>query len=165
MRRILDKNAKPSRYSTPSLNPGLKQIHIGEDVYVYGRQKEVKGKGLHMVIYGPNRKEYHVWDKEVTNLTTAKDSDHYNDWWYCNRDGNRAIQHKVKVYVLTNILDEKKNWCFDLSKIPNTGHLKVIYDNGTVKNIDFDGTFNEVEVRSRKHSLRKTIKPIGYRIN
>jgi hypothetical protein len=28
-------------------------------------------KGLHMVIYGPNRKEYDVYGKDVTNLITA----------------------------------------------------------------------------------------------
>ena len=78
------------------LNPGLKQVHIGEDVWVYGRQGYVTGKGLHMVIYGPNRKEYHVWSKDVTDLTKTEDSEHYDNWGYCNRQGNRAIQSKVK---------------------------------------------------------------------
>jgi hypothetical protein len=31
-----------------------------------------------MVIYGPNRKEYDVYGKDVTNLITADDSDHYD---------------------------------------------------------------------------------------
>jgi hypothetical protein len=45
-----------------------------------------------MVIYGPNRKEYDVYGKDVTNLITADDSDHYDFWGYCNRQGNRGIK-------------------------------------------------------------------------
>lgn len=144
------------------LNPGLKQVHIGEDVWVYGRQNNVDGKS-HMVIYGPNRKEYDVWGSDVTNLITEYDSDHWNSWGYCNRQGNRAIQAKVKVHILTSILDEKENWCFDLNKFPVIGPLKVIYENGTVKNIEFDGEFKEVEL-TKRYGYKYNVKPVGYRI-
>ena len=151
-------------YQIKVLNNGLKKVHIGEDIWLYGRQKYVDGKS-HMVIYGPNRKEYHVWGKDVTNLITAEDSDHYDNWGYCNRQGNRAIQSKVKIYILTRVLDKKENWNFNLSDTPEIGNLKVIYHNGTVKNIKFDGEFKEVEVNSTKYSWSKnTLKPVAYRI-
>jgi hypothetical protein len=70
---------------------------------------------LHMVIYGPNRKEYDVYGKDVTNLITADDSDHYDFWGYCNRQKSWNSS-KVKIYS-SSILDKKDNWCYDLSII------------------------------------------------
>jgi hypothetical protein len=164
------------KYEVKVLNKGLKKVHIGDNVWLYGRQNYVTGKGLHMVIYGPNRKEYHVWGKDVTDLTKSEDSDHYDNWGYCNRQGNRAIQSKVKIYILTNILDKKENWSFDLSVIPESGYLKVMCENGTVKNIDFNGVFLPQELVSKRHtwkdgqlwnqpahSTQKFINVIGYR--
>ena len=156
----IDRKGKP--YQVKVLHRGLKKIHIGEDVWVYGRQNNVPGKGLHMVIYGPDRKEYHVYGNDVTNLTKSGDSDHYDEWGYGNRNGNRAIESKVKIHVLTSILDEKENWCFDLTKIPAVGPLKVIYSNGTIKNIDFGGEFSEAEL-TRKWGYKYNVKPVGYR--
>jgi hypothetical protein len=162
-----------TRYGTQTvLNDGLKQVHIGDDVWVYGRQKYVENpdksvtypkKLSHMVIYGPNRKEYHVWGKDVTNLITAEDSDHWDSWSYANRQGNRAIQSKVKIHILTTILDKKENWSFNLKEIPEIGPLKVIYQNGTVKNIEFDGEFKEVEIK-KTYGYKCKVKPIAYRI-
>ena len=91
------RNGKP--FTITVLNKGLKKVHIGDDIWIYGRQKYVNGKS-HMVIYGPNRKEYHVWDKNVNWLITADDSDYYDSWGHGNRQGNRAIQSKVKIYIL-----------------------------------------------------------------
>lgn len=166
------------KQSNGSLRKGLKQIHIGEDVWVYGKQTHVPGKGKHMVIYGPNNKEYHVWGEDVTSLTHDYKSDHYNFWGYCNRQGNRGIQSLVKIYVLTNILDNSKNWCFDLNQIPENGPLKVICENGTVKNIEFKGTFVPQELVSKRHtwkegqmwnqpahSTRTFVNIVGYRKN
>lgn len=147
MREIRQKNR--------SLRKGLKKVNIGDDIWVYGRQNVVPGKGLHMVIYGPNRKEYHVWGEDVTDLTKTEDSEHYDDWGYCNRHGNRAIQSKVKIYILTNILDKKENWCFDLNKIPESGYLKVMCENGTVKNIEFNGKFLPQELVSKRHTWKE----------
>lgn len=160
IREGVDRKGNP--YSLKVLHRGLKKVHIGEDVWVYGRQSSVNGKA-HMVIYGPNRKEYHVWGSDVNWLTRADDSDHYDFWGYCNRNGNRAIQSKVKIHILTSILDSKENWCFDLKATPKNGLLKVIYENGTIKNIEFDGEFKKIEV-SRSYGYKYRIKPIGYRL-
>jgi hypothetical protein len=154
---------KGNSYQIKTLNPGLKKVHIGEDVWVYGRQNHVPGKGEHMVIYGPNRKEYHVWGNDINWLITEYDSDHWDNWNYGNRQGNRAIQAKVKIYILTSILDAKENWSFDLKKIPAEGPLKVIYNNGTVKNIEFDGEFKEVEL-TKRYGYKYKVQPIAYRI-
>ena len=164
------------RQSNGSLRKGLKKVNIGDNVWLYGKQNYVTGKGLHMVIYGPNRKEYHVCGKDVTDLCKDESSDHYDYWGSCNRNGNRAIQSKVKIYILTNILDKKENWCFDLNKIPESGSLKVMCENGTVKNIDFNGVFYQQELVSKRqtwkhcqlwnqpaHSTRIFVNVIGYR--
>lgn len=143
------------------LNRGLKKVHIGDDVWLFGRQNHVPDKGQHMVIYGPNRKEYHVWGDDVHRLRTHEDSDCYDFWGYCNRNGNRAIESKVKIYILTTILSEPKSWCFDLKKRPKNGFLKVIYENGTIKNIEFDGKFKPIEILVRENYSRK-VSPVGY---
>ena len=148
-------------YINRTLNRGLKEVHIGEGVWLFGRQKHIKGKGMHMVVYGPDRKtEYHIWGQDVKDLII--DDDYGNDG-YVNRDGNRASEGKVKIYILTTILDKSENWCFDLKKIPETGSLKVIYENGTVKNIEFNGTFKNVSLK-KDWGYRYEVKPIGYRI-
>lgn len=160
IREGVDRKGNP--FQVKVLNPGLKKVHIGNDIWLYGRQTSVKGKA-HMVIYGPNRKEYHLWGPDVKWLITEVDSDHYDYWGYSNRQGNRAIQSKVKIYILTQILDAKENWSFDLKKIPVLGPLKVIYENGTVKNIEFDGEFKEVEL-TKSYGYKYKVKPIAYRL-
>jgi hypothetical protein len=158
-------------------NKGLKKVNIGSNIWLYGRQKyidtpdpsEFKNKTiLHMVIYGPENKEYHVWGDDVKKLSSDDD---YGNNGNVNRDGNTALEERVKVHILTSILDDSANWCFDLTKIPDVGKLKVIYDNGTVKNIDFDGVFSKIDVVDQfwKNKLniisKKEISPIGYRNN
>ena len=75
----------------------------------------------------------------------------------------------MKIYILTSILDDRDNWVFNLKKIPPVGKLKVILENGTVKNIDFNGQFNPQEIVSKRFTqeYRKTIwseeYPITYR--
>ncbi len=138
-----------------TLNRGIKKVNIGQDIYLYGKQKLVNNpdknkygysdKILHMVIYAPERKEYHVYGEDVSNCFGTDD---YRENGTVNRHGNKAMQQKVKIYILTSVLDDKNNWCFDLSKKPKNGKLKVIYDNGTVKNIEFNGNFN-------RHHLHK----------
>lgn len=139
-----------------ALNGGLKEVHIGDGVWLFGRQKHIKGKGMHMVVYGPDRKtEYHIWGQDVKDLVV--DDDYGNTF-------NRASESKVKIYILTTILDKCENWCFDLKKIPNVGPLKVIYENGTVKNIEFNGVFENVQLK-KKGGYRYDVKPVAYRIN
>jgi hypothetical protein len=148
MRNILQK--------TGGLRRGLKQVHIGQDIWVYGRQKHVPGKGLHMVIYGPDRKEHHVWGRDVQSLCTEYD-EYYRDFIRSNvsRHGNAAQQAAVKIYILTSILDKRENWCFDLKSVPANGPLKVICQNGTVKNIQFVGEFHPQELVSKRFTFKQ----------
>ena len=140
-----------------AIRRGLKIVHIGDGVWRIGREKQTD-KGLHQVIYSPDGKEYDLYDTEVTKLHCDTSDDDFN------YDSNNSDQAKVKIYILTSILDNSDNWCFDLSTIPSVGKLKVIYNNGTVKNIDFNGTFEKTEILWRKW-FRKKITPVGYRIN
>lgn len=129
---------------------GLKVVHIGQDVWKIGR---VNKKSWHQVIYGPNNKEYHL-DRNAIKKVEG----------YCvNKNGNKADQSKVKIYILTEILDCVDNWEFDLSKKPEVGKLKVIYENGTIKNIDFDGDWTPI--KPIKNSWKPFSYPIGYRKN
>jgi hypothetical protein len=142
---------------------GLKKIHIGEDVWLIGKDKKLKDGRLHQVIYGPENKEYHLYDEDVKYVNTIDADKHvYNDGALVNRHGNTSYNEKVKIYILTHILDQKENWCFDLNNKPNIGKLKVIYHNGTVKNIEFDGTFKPEELISKTYN--NSVKPVAYRI-
>jgi hypothetical protein len=152
------------RYS--NLRRGLKQVHIGGHVWLIGKQRQTE-KGLHCVIYEPETyKEHHVWGKDVEDLCTVSDERDFDDDNVChvNRHGNKSLNEKVKVFILTSILDERTNWCFDLNIPPDNGKLKVIYENGTIMNIDFQGVFEKADIRYRwsKQTTRK-VKPIGYR--
>lgn len=154
-------------------NNKLKYVHIGDEVWACGKIKyNPKTKKKHMVIYAPNRKQYDVFDEDALSISTELDE--YGDikGGNVNRKGNCAIQEKLKIFILTSILDNRENWCFDLNCNPRTDKLKIIYDNGTVKNIDFTGTFDSVRI-SKKYSnsdnIRvtygtKLIHPIAYRI-
>jgi hypothetical protein len=156
-------NKKGEIVTSKKLNRGLKKVHIGGDVWLFGRQNNVPGKGKHMVIYAPDRKtEHHVWGNTVTELTKCFDSDHWDFWGYANRSGNRAIEAKVKIYILTAILDSRDNWCFDLNKFPKKGPLKVVYENGTVKNIEFGGIFDPVKL-TKRWGYEYSVRPVAYR--
>ena len=160
--RVFEKLTQIRGYVNRALNRGLKEVHIGDGVWLFGRQKHIKGKGMHMVVYGPDRKtEYHIWGEDVNDL--VMDDDYGNDA-YVNRDGNRAMESKVKIYILTTILDKRENWCFDLKVIPDAGPLKVVYENGTVKNIEFTGVFEAVQLK-KEGGYRYDVSPIAYRIN
>ncbi len=159
--RKFEKLTQFRRYINRALNRGLKEVHIGDDVWLFGRQKYIKGKGMHMVVYGPDRKtEYHIWGDDVNELIVDDD---YGNNGYVNRDGNLASESRVKIYILTNILDNCGNWCFDLKIIPENGPLKVIYSNGTVKNIEFNGKFENVQLK-KDWGYRYDVSPVAYRI-
>lgn len=131
-----------------ALRAGLKAIHIGEKAWLIGKEKRIKGTTVdHQVIYAPDGKEHHLYGDVIDHISGC-----------VNRAGNSSDQAKVKIFVLTSILDDHKRWCFNLSEIPPVGKLKVIYSNGTVKNIDFDGEFKENE-------WGIPINPIAYRTN
>jgi hypothetical protein len=131
-----------------SLRKGLKKVNIGDDVWIIGRLNYINNKP-HCVIYGPDRKEYHLWDYGADNIQKS----------YCSRNGCMANEAEVKIHILTSILDDVNNWEFNLKKIPSVGRLKVILENGTVKNIDFNGVFNQQELISERFTsvYRKTM--------
>lgn len=174
------------------LRKGLKAVHIGNDMWTIGKigyvndptgKLTIKADGTssikkvrHQVIYGPNKQLFHVYDNDVELLYHEYDPIMSNDYYkqngsYVNRHGNTTIESSVKIYILTSILDKRENWCFDLKNIPEPGQLKVIYDNGTVKNIEFNNVFEPVEIDSysyhnnKKDFLmnKKLIYPIAYR--
>jgi hypothetical protein len=147
---------------------GLKYVHIGGEAWACGRVRN-----RHMVIYSPDHKQFDVYDKDVDFIYTELDE--YGDLkeGHINHHGNNAIQQKLKIYILTSILDKKENWCFDLKSIPDTKYLKVIYHNGTIKNIDFNGIFESTTIpvkyfnvgaNKRVPFTDKKIHPIGYRL-
>lgn len=155
----------------------LKQVHIGNDVWQCGAINQnfmLDGnRTSHLVIYGPERKLYHVYGKDANGICYELDEYGYMKPGNVCRGGNFAIEARLKIYILTHILDEGSNWCFDLKKLPPQGKLKVIYENGTVKNILFDGVKIEnayvqktFVVANRVHKYNpKPVAPIAYRIN
>lgn len=151
----------------------LKRVHIGKDIWQCGAinpKMIVDGKKTsHLVVYGPNRKLFYLYGDDVKFVSTELDKYGYIKNGSVNMYGNYVIEEKLKIFILTSILDNKSNWEFDLTKIPNKGKLKVIYDNGTVKNIDFNGEKFEPVIVMKKYwenhpGIKKTIKPFAYRI-
>jgi hypothetical protein len=155
----------------------LKKVHIGNDVWQCGalNQNFIQDGKLtsHLVIYGPGRKLYHLYGKDAEEICYELDGYGYLKPGNVCRGGNFAIESRLKIYILTHILDESKNWCFDLKKLPQPGKLKVIYENGTVKNTEFDGVKIEdvyvqktFVVANRAYKFNhKRVSPIAYRIN
>jgi hypothetical protein len=138
------------------LRDGIQIIHIGQDVWRIGRTNfdinRATGKEeRHAVIYGPDGKEYNVFGKDIDTFdcyaTSTKSRPQYN-------------LGMVKVFILTQILDNVSNWCFDLKKIPSNNTLKIVYDNGTIKNIEFVGDFQPFV--SQKNKKRYGAKADDY---
>jgi hypothetical protein len=152
------KEIKPRWRYESRLRRGLKKVHIGDDVWLVGKDNKIKDGRRHQVIYGPENKEYHLYDNDVEFINTAYEprENDYGDKThrsYCVRHGNGALENKVKIYILTHILDAKENWCFDLNIKPVTGSkVKIIYDNGTIKIVDyFSGEFEKAELISKRN--------------
>jgi hypothetical protein len=150
---------KNKRRRVRKLPKGLSVVHIGGDVWAIGK---LNGKTYyHRVIYDPDGKEYHLYGNDAIKLSQFD---------YETTIRTLRVNHsRVKIYILTNILDNIDNWCFNLNKKPKTGDMvKVIYDNGTVKNIIFSGEFEKI--KKQKYSTYiydleyQYMKPIGYRI-
>lgn len=142
---------------------GLKIVHIGDGVWRIGKERYIKNKGLHQVIYSPEGKEYHIWNDDVNSVHGEMKCSDYDGFISYDDHGNFSDEAKVKVYIMTNILDDKNNWCFDLNILPKNGKLKVIYNNGTIKNIDFNGVFEKVKILKGGYYVRE-ILPVGYRL-
>lgn len=151
---------KNKRSVVKKLPKGLSIVHIGDKIWSIGKLNE---KTTHRVIYSPDGKEYHLYGNDAIKLNGLDCND------FCTISNLRANHSLVKIYILTNILDNIENWCFDLTKKPNTNDdVKVIYDNGTVKNIVFSGEFENVRKQRysdfQNDSDYQYMKPVGYRI-
>lgn len=139
---------------------GVETIHLFNEVWRIGRLNTIKRtQKPHAVIYNPSDIEFHVYGKTAVNL--------YNDV------NNRPIIEKVKIFILTNILDNPGNWEYDLdNNQPKMGQkVKIIYDNGTIKkDVEFIGIWEDVEIqrnygiyKNLPNSAKKTIKPVCWR--
>jgi len=184
MRKYFDiKEVKSGKYkyTTKKLRKGLRIVHIGDDVWKIGKDKyinnpfDTKSKYIHhQVIYGPDDKEYHVYGNDIAWMATStmdfKYVTDFEDSYQVN--GNSTHESKAKIYILTHILDKKENWCWDLNIKPEVDKIvKIIYSNGTVKNIIFSGEFQSTQIPKNYRGgnkiftskIPKTIVPVAYR--
>lgn len=142
------------------LPKGLSIVHIGDTIWSIGK---LNTKTNHRVIYSPDSKEYHLYGDDAIRMNGLS----YNDEYILSN--LRANHSQVKIYILTTILDSVDNWCFDLTKKPKIDEMvKVIYNNGTVKNIIFKGEFEQVlkqkYVGNEYNYDYQYMIPFGYRI-
>jgi len=69
-----------------------------------GVQKYLDGRYSHTVIYNPDGKTlHHLYGKDVDLIRRDSDGEYMN----VNKHGNRANEAKVKIYILTSILDDR----------------------------------------------------------
>jgi hypothetical protein len=100
---------------------GLKFFSLFKQTWKVGRFNE---KDSHVVIYGPDDKEYHVYGNDAKGLREYCES---REEWFISKT-------KAKYYILTSILDERKNWCFDMNAKPNIGDkVKVLCEGATIR--------------------------------
>jgi hypothetical protein len=124
---------------------GVTTVRLFHKVWKFGRPINKKGKERHLVIYGPDDKEYHVYGKDVEDLLLV-----YYDWYDEPELNKKASKTKVKNYILTRILD-KGNWCFDMDFGPKIGNrVKVLYEGSTVKWIDFKRNWDDSKMKIEK---------------
>jgi hypothetical protein len=98
---------------------GMTIIGKFRDILTWWYKDSYKDGRKHQVIYGPDNKEHHLYDADVTYINTTAHENEYGEYTSpVNRHGNTAHLPKVKIYILTHILDQKENWCFDLNKKP-----------------------------------------------
>lgn len=111
---------------------GVKPFNLFKQTWKAGRLIEKKNTPAHLVIYGPDDKEYHVYGEEAKALQSYSE---YDDEFFLDKT-------KLKIYVITSILDERQNWCFDMLKTPQLGKIKVIFEDVTIQWINFTGDLN-----------------------
>ena len=130
---------------------GVTLIHLFNEVWRTGRLNEKNGKPAHLVIYSPQDKEYHVYGREAKNLM----SDY----------SGKSDPAKVKIYILTSILDQRENWSWDLTEKPISGSVYVIvYNNGTIKKIVSTGEWAPEVIQRQRLYAPETIHPVAYKI-
>ena len=164
--RNFEKTVKTRRGDDTRPIKGLILVHIGDGVWRIGGIKHIKGKGDHRVIYGPDDKEYHLWGKEADMGSTPDTTDKYGRYMV-EKNRYKPDPARIKIYILTTILDKRELWTFDLKCRPNVGDIiKVIYHNGTIMTHKYDGEIKD-EVISRKRYGdwdNHTIKPVAWRL-
>ena len=102
---------------------GVNLIHLFNEVWRAGQLIKKKDKPAHLVIYSPEDVEFHVYGKEAEELRSWSE---YRQEWFLDKT-------KVKIYILTSILDATENWSFDMSQFPGPGkNVKVIYSKGKI---------------------------------
>jgi len=123
---------------------GVDVIHLFNKEWRVGRLTHMKHTNRpHCVIYSPDDKQYDVYDRDAENIRATR-YDYYDDQVVSL---TRSDRPKTKIYILTNIMDKKENWETDLEKKPSINStVKVIYDNGTIKNITFTGEWEKLRI-------------------
>ena len=162
-----------------------KKVHIGEDIWHITPKYWKNPTNVSTTIFSPDLEKHVISDTEIVNSLYFSDRS-------SKTNPNSANLARVKVFILTSILDKRDKWVFDLTKIPTNGKLKVIFENGTVKMIDFNGVFYPQELISKRvtvetnldfeheatkyiisrrfswmegaHSERYFVKPVAYKI-
>ena len=122
---------------------GVTVIHLFNKEWKIGRFNKMKKTGKsHIVITDPDDKEHHVYGKDTALIL----SDYMVENFF-----HKIDTAKAKIYILTSIMDERSNWCFDLNALPAKGEsVKIVYHNGTIKRIKFTGEF-VTSIIKRKH--------------
>lgn len=192
MRKFTEK-IDNGRYIFNRLRRGLKAVHLFGETWRIGKQKFIetpphlrdihpREKISHCVIYGPDDKEYHLYGENVSFVTNT-DPVYFPEYDWggfgtagqgLNRHGNCAIESKVKIYILSHILDDPKNWHrVDSKETVKPGRRKVICTNGTITEVDFDGEWKPLKIpryssRDRNDPNRKpystsTVYPYMFR--
>lgn len=143
---------------------GICPIHLFKKVWGVGRLTRRKDlKTEQRIIYSPEGQQYHLYGVDAKSIS-AKRSDYYDDDIVYSTE--RVDAAKVKIHILTSILDERKNWCFDLKHLPNVNDsIKVIYDNGTIRNITFSGVWEKTNITLIRDSRNKRITPFCWKLN
>jgi len=137
MRRFAETLYKGKSYEQIIPVKGLVLVHLFNQTWRIGGAKWVDNAGkkeLHSIIYSPKDKEYHVWGVDVEYF--------YGPGWQIGSNPDPA---KVKIYILTSILDDRENWSFDMNIKPEGNKVKVIFENGKIAWIDFKGDWKNWE--------------------
>ena len=151
-----------TRWGTNTIpRKGVTIIHLFNEEWRLGRLNWKKGKEPHIVIYAPDDKQYDCYGIDALEIfDIGSDNEYWND------RPETVDRAKAKIWILTNILDDRDAWCFDMKgQIPFEGlPVKVIYENGTIKWIDaFSGDWSKHR-HTHKQYKWKRFEVVAWRI-
>lgn len=153
---------------------GVTIIHLFNKEWRVGRLNQMKDGRNHIVIYSPEDAEFDLYGEDVFKICDDRsDSTKWESW--LSWGPPRIDQAKAKIYILTSILDERENWCYDLNAKPMKDvSVKIVYHNGTIKRIKFSGEFENAEIDAKYYNTdgkqisdltsKKEIKPVAWKI-